>query len=74
MTQESAEGIQQQLLHYRALSDLISDMNNDIHKVVNNSEEMLSLTNKTSALTEEGEKYIDNVVGQMNQIQETVSK
>lgn len=74
MTQESAEGIEQQLLHYRALSDLISDMNNDIHKVVNNSEEMLSLTNKTSALTEEGEKYIDNVVGQMNQIQETVSK
>ncbi|WP_394233305.1 methyl-accepting chemotaxis protein [Niallia oryzisoli] len=74
MTQDSAEGIEQQLIQYKALSSLINDMNNGIQQVAENSEEMLNLTKKTSDLTGEGEKYIDHVVGQMNQIQQTVSK
>jgi len=74
MTQDSAEGNEQQLLQYRALSHLINEMNNGIHQVAVNSEDMLHLTKRTSDLTVEGEKYIDHVVGQMNQIQQIVSK
>ena len=74
MTQDSAEGIEQQLLQYKEFSHSISEMNDGIQQIAENSEEMLQLTEKTSSLTHKGEEFIDHVVGQMNQIQQTVSK
>ena len=74
MTQDSAEGIEQQLLHYKELSQSISEMNVGIGQIAENSEEMLRLTEKTSTLTSTGEGFIDYVVDQMAQIQQTVEK
>lgn len=74
MTQDSADGIEQQLLHYKELSQSISEMNVGIGQISENSEEMLRLTEKTSTLTSTGEGFIDHVVNQMSQIQQTVEK
>ena len=74
MTQDSAEGTEQQLLQYKELSISVREMNDGIQQIAENSEEMLLLTEKTSTLTQKGEQFIDHVVGQMNQIQQTVSK
>ena len=49
-------------------------MNDGIHQITENSEEMLQITEKTSVLTREGGEIIDLVVGQMNQINQSVTK
>ena len=74
ITQVSAEGIEQQLLQYEELCSSISEMNDGIHQITENSEEMLQITGKTSVLTREGGEIIDLVVGQMNQINQSVTK
>ena len=74
MTQDSAEGIEQQLHYFRELSQSISEMNDGIAQIAGNSENMLHLTEKTSSLTTAGEGYISHVVKQMGQIQQTVTK
>ena len=74
ITQDSAAGIEQQLLQYEELCISISEMNDGIHQITENSEEMLQITEKTSMLTREGEQIIDLVVGQMNQINQSVAK
>ena len=74
ITQDSAAGIEQQLLQYEELCSSISEMNDGIHQITENSEEMLQITEKTSVLTREGEQIIDLVVGQMNQINQSVTK
>ena len=48
MTQDSAEGIEQQLLQYEELCSSISEMNDGIHQIAENSEEMLQLAEKTA--------------------------
>ena len=73
ITQESAVGIEQQLLQYEELCISISEMNDGIHQITENSEEMLQITGKTSELTRAGEQIIDHVVGQMNQINQSVT-
>jgi len=72
--QVSAEGIEQQLLQYEELCSSISEMNDGIHQITENSEEMLQITEKTSVLTREGGEIIDLVVEQMNQINQSVTK
>jgi len=74
ITQVSAEGIEQQLLQYEELCSSISEMNDGIHQITENSEEMLQITGKTSVLTREGGEIINLVVGQMNQINQSVTK
>lgn len=74
ITQDSAEGIEKQLLQYEELCSSISEMNDGIHQITENSEEMLQITEKTSELTRAGEQIIDHVVGQMNQINQSVTK
>ncbi len=74
ITQDSAEGIEQQLSQYEELCGSISEMNDGIHQITENSEEMLKITEKTSLLTHEGEQTINLVVGQMNQINQSVIK
>ncbi|WP_428909484.1 methyl-accepting chemotaxis protein [Niallia sp. Krafla_26] len=74
MTQDSAEGIEKQLLYFKELSQSINEMNEGISQIAENSENMLHLTEKTSSLTNEGEGFIEHVVKQMNQIQKTVIK
>ena len=74
MTQDTSEGIEKQLFQYKELSESISEMNDGIGLIAENSEEMLHLTEKTTKLTKEGGKFVDHVVGQMKQIQQTVEK
>ena len=74
MTQDSAEGNERQLAQYQELIQSVSEMNDGIHQVTENSEEMIHLTENASLLTKKGEEFIDHVVNQMNLIQNSVSK
>ena len=63
MTQDSAEGIEQQLLHYKELSQSISEMNVGIGQIAENSEEMLQSNRKNKYINKYWRRFYRSCCG-----------
>lgn len=74
LTQNSAEGSQDQLREFNQLVDAMSKMNSDIQNITDSSNEMDQITDVARELTNKGATYVDHVVEQMNFIQASVTK
>ncbi len=74
LIQENAEGAETQLNYFNEVQNSTKKMLSGINEITNNSEDMLNSAVLTTELTKKGEMSIQNVVQQMNNINESVSK
>lgn len=74
LTQRSAEGSQEQLIHFNDLAGTMTQMNDDIQQITANSNELSEIAGVAKELTSRGSDLVDNVVSQMDFIQKSVTK
>lgn len=74
ISQETTTGTELQLQKFQGASESVQEMTAGIHQIATSSQGMLLSAEQAKDMTEEGAKTIENVVVQMNQIFDSVSK
>ncbi|WP_409303008.1 methyl-accepting chemotaxis protein [Peribacillus sp. SCS-155] len=73
ISQRNSQGMEQQLSHFREVSDSVNEMTAGILHISQNSEQMLQATEQAKGTTKQGTESVGHVVHQMTNIHQSVS-